>query len=149
MKIKYEYKLPSGNIFRTDLNQPSKALVSKKYRLIGKPDYLLKANGKIIPIEFKTSADNKVKDGHILQLASYCLLVEECFNQKVDYGILDYNGTKYEIPFNDELKAELFKIMFEIRSTKEVPGRNHENQAKCLRCSYNFGCPENLINRKL
>lgn len=147
-KIKFENKLPSGNIFRTDLNKPSKALVSEKYRLIGKPDYLLNSNGQIIPVEFKTSKDNRLKDGHILQLASYCLLVEECFKQKVNYGVLDYNGVKYEIPFTDELKNELLKVLFEIRNVKEKPVRNHENKAKCLGCSYNYGCPENLLNRK-
>ncbi|MBS3149281.1 Dna2/Cas4 domain-containing protein [Candidatus Woesearchaeota archaeon] len=148
-KIKNDNKLPSGNIFRTDLNKPSKALVSDKYRLIGKPDYLLNVNGKIIPVEFKTSSNNKLKDGHVLQLASYCLLVEECFKQKVDYGILDYNGVKYEIPFNDDLKNELLKVLFEIRSVREKPLRNHENPGRCLNCSYNYGCPENLINNNM
>ena len=152
MKIKSENKLPSGNIFRTDLNKPSKALVSDKYRLIGKPDYLLNVNGGIIPVEFKTSRDGKIKEGHILQLASYCLLIEECYKQKVDYGILDYNGNKYEIPFTDELKNELLNVMFNIRNEGEQPTRNHENYGKCLNCSYNFGCPSSLLikeNRKV
>lgn len=144
-RIKYENKLPSGNIFRTDLNKPSKALVSDKYRLIGKPDYLLNINNEIIPVEFKSSSSDKIKDGHVLQLASYCLLVEECFKKKVKYGILDYNGTKYEIPFTDELKNELLKALYEIRSIKEKPLRNHESKARCLNCSYNYGCPENLV----
>lgn len=148
-RIKDENKLPSGNIFRTDLNKPSRALVSDKYRLIGKPDYLLNINDEIIPVEFKSSSSNKVKEGHVLQLASYCLLVQECYNKKVKYGILDYNGTKYEIPFTEDLKNELLKVLFEIRSVKEKPLRNHENKAKCLNCSYNYGCPENLVNRKV
>ena len=90
-KIKDKAQIPSGNIFRVDLNKPSKALVSDRYKLAGKPDYLLNVDGKIIPVEFKTSPNNKIKDGHVLQLASYCLLVEECYKQKVEYGILDYN----------------------------------------------------------
>ena len=145
--IKKEAKIPKGNIFYTDLNKPSKSLVSEKYRLIGKPDYLVNVNGKVIPVEFKTSPNNKPKEGHILQLASYCLLVEDCFKQKVEYGILDYNGTKHEIPFTDELRSELFKTIFELRSVREKPSRNHENPAKCLNCSYNFGCPSSLINK--
>ena len=87
-----------------------------------------------------------------MQLASYCLLIEECYKQKVDYGILDYNGNKYEIPFTDELKNELLKVMFNIRCTGEQPSRNHENYGKCLNCSYNFGCPSSLLlkeNRKV
>ncbi|MBS3147079.1 CRISPR-associated protein Cas4 [Candidatus Woesearchaeota archaeon] len=147
-KIKDKAHIPSGNIFRVDLNKPSKALVSDRYKLAGKPDYLLNVDGKIIPVEFKTSPNNKIKDGHVLQLASYCLLVEECYKQKVEYGILDYNGVKYNIPFTNELKNELLKTLYEIRNVTEIPNRNHENSGKCWNCAYNYGCPSNLISKK-
>ena len=52
-KIFEEFKknlINKGKIIYSDLNKPEKSLFSKKYRLIGKPDYIINKNGYYIPI---------------------------------------------------------------------------------------------------
>src|SRR5262245_8429330 len=52
---------------------------SGEYALTGKPDYILKDGTHLIPVERKSRSLglNTPYSGEILQLAAYCLLVEE------------------------------------------------------------------------
>jgi hypothetical protein len=54
--VKKKYKIPEGKITYSDLNKPAKPYFSKRYRITGKPDYIIKRNKDFIPVEMKTSS---------------------------------------------------------------------------------------------
>jgi CRISPR-associated exonuclease Cas4 len=125
------------------LNKPSKPLFSKRYRISGKPDYIIKKNNHFIPVEFKNSKNNKLRKNHIFQLAAYCQLLEENYGGFVPFGILVYNyNQKYKISFDPRLRYELEVIIKEMRmilKNKKII-RNHNESNRCINCSMRRYC---------
>ncbi len=123
-------------------------LISEKYHLRGRPDYILEIDGENIPVEVKTG---RVPKGpffsHILQIVAYCLLLEEMHGTAPPHGIVKYSGTEFEIEYDESLKDLLIgklKDMREIMKTEEVH-RNHKREGKCRHCSRRELCPERLV----
>lgn len=150
MERREEYGVPEGEIeFTETLSEDSQNLVSEKYGINGKPDYIVvDKDGNYIPVEIKTG---RVPKGplfsHILQLASYCLLVEERYNKAPPYGILEYEDrVKHKIEYTENLKNLVVEKVNEMRKalvTKNVH-RNHNRPGKCKSCSRRDACPERL-----
>jgi len=121
--------------------------VSEKYGLSGRPDYVLAQGDVHIPVEVKTG---RVPRGplfsHVLQVAAYCLLLEEADGRAPPYGILRYDGTSHEIEYNEDLKKLLLGKVAEMRTAlaKGEAHRNHNRPGKCLGCSRRSACPERL-----
>ena len=76
-KLKIKHKIQDGKIIYSDLNMPAKPLFSKRYRISGKPDYIIKKDGHQIPVEVKTGQYHEPKKNHVFQLAAYCQILEE------------------------------------------------------------------------
>jgi len=80
--------LPKGRVVYMDMDEahpPEGTLVSKRWRLLGKPDYLITTDAGIIPVEVKSAAlprSGQPYPGHVLQLAAYGLLVEEVYGRR-------------------------------------------------------------------
>ncbi len=126
----------------------AKLLASEKYKLRGRPDYILEIEGENIPVEVKTG---RIPKGpffsHILQIAAYCLLLEEESGVPPSYGIVKYGETEFEIDYDETLKELLIAKLDDMRkiiSTEEVH-RNHNRKGKCKYCSRREICPESLI----
>ncbi|UCG68227.1 MAG: CRISPR-associated protein Cas4 [Thermoplasmata archaeon] len=147
-RLREEHGIDKGTIEYVDaLDETTEMLVSEKHGLRGRPDYILKRDGKYVPVEVKTG---RVPKGplfsHILQLAAYCLLLEEKYGQTPPYGIIKYSDVPHEIEYTPELKNILIsklKDMREIIRTKEAH-RNHNRLNKCKGCSRRNMCPEKL-----
>jgi len=135
-----------GSIQYVDIGQ-SKLLKSERYGISGRPDYVLNVDGADIPVEEKTG---RVPKGplfsHILQVAAYCLLLEETTGKHVPYGILKYGTDQHVIKFDDNLKNTLLGITDEMRSILDgkPAHRNHKRTSKCRSCSRREICPERL-----
>ena len=146
--LKKKYKIQDGKITYQDLNKPAKPFFSKRYRITGKPDYVIKKNNHFIPIEVKISAYNKPQKNHILQLAAYCQLLEENSGKFVPYGMLVYNYiSKHKIPFDPKIRFEFestVKNMREIMKTGKII-RNHNDLFKCKNCSMRSYCDTKII----
>ena len=71
----------SGRILYTDTEANREILTSDRFNLRGKPDYILEEHGELIPVERKSRPVHSrgAYDSERLQLAAYCLLVEERF----------------------------------------------------------------------
>ena len=142
-----EYGIPEGRITYTDLNKPAKPLFSANLGLVGKPDYIVERNGKYIPVEVKSGKARSPYRNHMLQLATYCLLIEEIYNQTVPFGVLTYSdGQQFKIPFGIELREEITKTLKEMRmqlASKSV-NRNHTTPARCKFCSLRKFCNQRL-----
>jgi CRISPR-associated exonuclease Cas4 len=148
-RLKIEHKIQDGKITYSDLNTPAKALFSKRYRLSGKPDYIVKNNDKYIPVELKTGYHVEPQKHHVLQLAAYCQLVEDSYNGFTPHGLLIYNDTskQFKIPFDPGLRFELESTIEKMRyllKTKEIK-RNHSDPYKCKNCSMKTYCDTKII----
>ena len=124
-------------------------MFSKCYRLSGKPDYITKLDNHYIPVEVKTGHHNFPLENHILQLAAYCQIIEDTYNDFVPYGILVYSDTskQFKISFDPMLRFKLesnLKYMRDVLKKKKVK-RNHNDQNKCKHCSMRNYCSEKLI----
>lgn len=97
---------------------PEKPFFSSKYQLTGKMDKILVVDGKRTPMEIKSSRRPREPYlSHVMQLVSYCLLIEEHYNERPEFGILQYaSGEPFIIPYSEENKNQLFKTVEEMRT---------------------------------
>jgi CRISPR-associated exonuclease Cas4 len=123
-------------------------LVSEKYKLTGRPDYILMVGTEVIPVEMKTGRQPKGPFfSHILQVGAYCLLLSDERGKRVSRGILKYGEVEHEIEFDDELENLLLGKLEEMRSLMKSGDvhRNHNRAGKCAGCSRRDNCPERLL----
>lgn len=143
-KKKYEIK---GKIEYVDEeNKKPKLLLSERYNLSGRPDYILVVNGDYIPVEIKTGRTPRGPlFSHVLQLAAYCLLIEDGY-ARPPYGILKYENAEHRIDFNERLRNLLLKKLVEMKKAVKTGKvhRNHNRPGKCKNCSRRQFCPESL-----
>ncbi|MDO9537877.1 MAG: CRISPR-associated protein Cas4 [Thermoplasmata archaeon] len=124
-----------------------KLFVSEKYGLSGRPDYVLLVADEHIPVEIKTG---RVPRGplfsHILQVAAYCVLIEEEFGKPPSHGILRYGQTENEVEYDAALKEMVISKLVEMRAIMKTgtAHRNHNKPGKCRNCSRKSVCPERL-----
>ncbi len=146
-----ESGLPEGSVIYTDTGawRPNNdVLHAARLRLVGKPDYLVEQrDGVIIPVELKSSpAPETPWEGQVLQLAAYCLLVEENYGVRPPYGILQYKDRAFAVDFTDELEADLLDVLEEMRAAREDPDpdRDHEDRRRCVACGVRAACDRRL-----
>ena len=135
----------SKAIYSDHKERLEKALFSKKYNLKGKPDFILHTKDGLLPLEIKsTPRPEQPYFSHVMQLISYCLLMEEERNIRSKYGFIQYKGGQpFYIPYTEKMKAYLIKIMDEMRyyldsGIQPVANRRY----KCEKCSYKEDCFE-------
>jgi CRISPR-associated exonuclease Cas4 len=124
----------SGRILYTDTETNPDILSSDRYNLSRKPDYILEEHGELIPVERKSRAVNSrgAHDSERLQLAAYCLLVEERYGAPVRRGRLQYENGSLDVAFDAALRAALLATLDTLqhrRMLQNVP-RSHQNPAR-------------------
>lgn len=142
--------LPAGEVVYSDTSewQPvEEPLISRRYGLVGRPDYLVRVREKgracTIPVEVKSRKRPSAPDqGHVLQLAAYCLLVEERFNLTPPYGLLRYADATLKIPFTESLRLDVIRAADAIRGGRQAADmlRSHHETGRCRRCGYLPAC---------
>lgn len=140
-----KYGIPAGRVIYSDLNNRSaKPLFSRQFRISGKPDYIVKdKDNALIPVELKSGSTSKPHRGHVLQLAAYCLLIEETYGKTVPHGILVYgNGKQHLIKFDNDLRAELLSTVEDMRRcwNEGRPERKHNSKRRCISCLLREDC---------
>ncbi|MBI2146565.1 Dna2/Cas4 domain-containing protein [Candidatus Woesearchaeota archaeon] len=117
-------------VYSDHREKPVKALFSSGYGLAGKPDFILHTKDGLLPLEIKSSRrPEKPYFSDVMQLTSYCVLLEENGN-KPKYGFLQYNsGKTFSVPYTEGLKSHLLKVMAEMRACVEEP------RGTCRKCS--------------
>ncbi|HWM65720.1 MAG TPA: Dna2/Cas4 domain-containing protein [Steroidobacteraceae bacterium] len=123
-------------------------LVSDRYHLIGRPDYILDEHGEQVPVERKSRmlTHSGPHDSERLQLGAYCLLVEERQGRPVSRGRLQYQNTTLDIPFDDTLRGRVLAALAAIQSCADVANvrRSHPSPSRCHGCGYRTDCGESL-----
>lgn len=139
--------LPPGDLVMSGAGKRAHVLQSRILPLRGAPDYVVHRDGVFLPVAVKTGKTPPAPfDSHVLQLASYCYLVEEEYGVRPPHGVVQYPGRQFEVAYTDELQDRLLKTLLRIelaRRTGEVH-RDHENPKRCMGCSRRQGCPERL-----
>jgi len=145
-----ESGLPGGRVIYADHSlwgKTEKPFYDDALKLTGKPDYLVETAGHTIPVEVKNCPAPPVPHaGHILQLASYCLLVEHTTGKRPPYGILHYQNRDFSIEYTPGLESNLLETLADMRRTERLVEveRSHESPARCTRCGYRQVCDDSL-----
>ena len=128
----------------------ARVLRSARYGVSGKPDYLVEEHGRIVPVELKPtrrSTSPWLRD--VVQLATYCLLVEETEPRFAGYGYLRYADRTFRIDFTESLRAELLRTVAALRADLTAPDvdPNHDDSRRCARCSLVQVCGKQVAAR--
>lgn len=145
--------LPEGEVIYSDTGawqRNERSFFSDIYGVTGKPDYLVRHQKTIVPVEVKSSpAPASPREGHVLQLAVYCLLVEENLGQRPPYGVIQYADCNFRVDYTDELRARLLQTLDAMRRSSEFPSgphRSHHSPRRCASCGVRETCEERLDN---
>ncbi len=142
--------LPSGQLVYVDTGawqRNEKPLFSNTYQLTGKPDYLVRERNRIIPVEVKSRA---APDGpylsHVMQLAAYCLLVEDVLGAAAPFGYVHYRDRTFKVEFSRALRAELLQLLKDMRKAGHARQvhRSHDHSRRCAHCGFQEVCGESL-----
>lgn len=139
--------IQSGEIAFSDIAGNRRLLRSRLYPLQGTPDYIVKRENAYVPVELKTGkTPQHPYESHVLQLASYCLLLKEEFGVRPPVGVLAYPERHFEVAFTPELEDQVLRTLLRIQLAQRTgeAHRNHENPRRCMGCSRREGCPERL-----
>jgi CRISPR-associated exonuclease Cas4 len=145
-----EAGLPEGRVTYVDTgawDRLERPLFSRRHRLTGRPDYLVRTRQDVIPVEVKSGrAPQQPYRAHVLQLAAYCLLVEEQEGRAPPHGILKYDDRAFELDYAPALRAELLDTLDDIRQNLDAQevDRSHEEPARCRGCGYRDRCEQQL-----
>lgn len=143
--------LPVGRVIYTDTRawqECPKPLYAASVNLAGKPDYLIKRWYYVIPVEVKTCrAPREPYRSHVLQLAAYCLLVEEAYDRRPPYGLIHYPDRTFSIRYTKSLEDELIDTIEWMRQdcvSKDV-ARSHNDTLRCQYCGFAEYCDQRLV----
>lgn len=148
-RTRHKVGLPSGRVVYADTGDwrsPDKPFFSAKYGLTGRPDYLVETRAGLIPIEVKSrTAPSQPYPSHVLQLAAYCLLVEDVEGQAPRHGLIRYADAVFEVDYTPALRRELLELLDAMRRSQHgnVP-RSHQEARRCAGCGYRPACDQAL-----
>ena len=138
--------LPSGDLVYEDADGQGEILYSDQVPLIGKPDYIVKlANGQLVPIELKPSVQDATTpySNHVMQVAAYCLILEDYSEVPPTYGIVRYANGDFTIDYTPTLRKKVIRLLTEMQSCSERqrPQLVRQKVTKCRSCTFQPICP--------
>jgi CRISPR-associated exonuclease Cas4 len=145
--------LPQGKMVYADTgcwSAVAKPYFSARHGLTGKPDYLVETAEGLVPVEVKRTAapaGGQAYASHIMQLAAYCLLVEEAHGQAPPHGLIRYADATVQIDYTPALRQTLLDLLDEIRQARRDQDvqRSHEDPARCRHCGVRHACGEQAL----
>ncbi len=128
-------------------------LFSARYNLSGRPDYIVRGKEGLAVVEVKPLR-NAVRpyESDLMQLAAYCLLLEEDWGETPHFGLLRYSDKTFRVEWTPELKTGLLNILEEMRELlvfpatrgEDMPLPQHDMTKRCTTCGFNYICwPKN------
>jgi CRISPR-associated exonuclease Cas4 len=137
--------LPEGELVYEDADGQGETLSSSAYPIIGKPDYVVKLpDGRPVPVELKLNVHNATVpySNHIVQVAAYCLILEDYFEQPPTHGILRYADCEFTVEYTPALRKKVIKLLTEMErcSEQQPPPLAKQRAAKCRACTFQPIC---------
>jgi CRISPR-associated exonuclease Cas4 len=138
--------LPEGELVYEDADGLGEPLSSSAYPLVGKPDYVVRLpDGRPVPIELKLNVQDATApyENHKVQLAAYCLILEDYFEQPPTYGIIRYANTEFPVEYTPALRKKVIRLLNEMSQCSEQhpPPLTKQKAAKCKVCTFKQICP--------
>ena len=149
--VRRESGLPKGRVSYVDTgawDRCEQALFSHRHRLTGRPDYVVHVPSGVVPVEVKSGrTPSQPYAGHILQLAAYCLLLEDLEGRAPSHGILKYEDQAFEVDYTPALRSRLLDVLSEMRQDMRARdlARSHDEAARCRGCGYRECCGQELV----
>lgn len=140
--------LPQGRLVYADTGRWSavaQPYFSARYGLTGKPDYLVEGDDGLVPVEVKHTAapaGGRAYLSHVMQLAAYCLLVEDAHGQAPPHGLIHYTDATVQIAYTPQLRADLLDLLDELRASRRRSdvSRSHRDAQRCRACGVRHAC---------
>jgi CRISPR-associated exonuclease Cas4 len=142
--------LPWGRVRSEDVGAGralERPLVARRLGLTGKPDYLIERGGALIPVEVKPGRRaTQPYDSDLMQLAAYCLLVEETSGRAPPYGLLRYAEQSFRLDYTPAVRARLLDILDEMHALLDADdaARSHDEVRRCAGCGFRATCEDSL-----
>lgn len=138
--------LPEGELVYEDADGEGEPLSSSAYPLVGKPDYIVQLpDGRPVPIELKLGVHDATipYSNHSVQVAAYCLILEDYFVEAPTHGILRYADCEFTIEYTPALRKKVIKLLTEMErcSEQQPPPLAKQRVAKCRACVFQPVCP--------
>ncbi|RLI92555.1 MAG: CRISPR-associated protein Cas4 [Candidatus Altiarchaeales archaeon] len=117
---------------------------SRRLGMRGRIDKVMR-NPDIFPVEIKTGKcpETDVWNGNKLQLCAYAMLLEDRFNSKVNYGLIEYTRIQEErrVVMTSALRRNVLEVRDMIIDiiNGHIPERI-KNSNKCNSCVYRHEC---------
>lgn len=150
-RVRHNTGLPTGQVVYSDTGawgRVERPLFSHSLQLTGKPDYLVREGGAVVPVEVKScrAPASGAYAAHIYQLAAYCVLVEETYGQRPRYGLIKYADKLLRVDYTRELENEFFELLEEMRADADSAdvSRSHDSAARCGACGFRTVCGQAL-----
>lgn len=144
--------LPWGRVLRDDASggrELQRPLVSRRLGLTGKPDYLIERRGAQIPVEVKPGRRAlRPYDSDLMQLAAYCVLVEETSGAAPPYGLLRYAEATFRLDYTPAVRERLLAILDDMRDLlgADDAARSHDDPRRCAGCGFRSTCEDSLAD---
>lgn len=149
-RARAETGLPEGRVIVSDTSgwrRMDAPLVSRRYGLVGKPDYIVEQRGRITPVEVKPSRRAETPYlSDVLQLAAYCLLIEEAWGKAPAEGLLRYADRTFAVDWTPQLRDVLIETLDAMRADMRAPSvdRDHNEAGRCAACGVRQHCDQRL-----
>ena len=132
--------IPGAHIIYSD-EEDHTLLISEKYDLQGKPDYIFQTmlGGSYIPVELKSTRlkedDYYPHEGDLMQLVAYFLIIEDVYGKRPKQGRLIYQNRMFIIKNTRSLRRKNKKYLKEMRQMlKTGRGIALPSFPKCRNC---------------
>lgn len=143
--------LPAGHVAYQDAGRRHKLarpLISRRYGLAGKPDYLVVTTEGVVPVEVKSHncPNSGPYESDTAQLTAYCILVEDALGGTPKHGIIQYSNRSSRIEYSSHRRDRVLQIIDEMRRTLDSPTvhRSHTQRGRCRACGFRAVCEERI-----
>jgi CRISPR-associated exonuclease Cas4 len=149
LRVRRDTGLPWAPVVYRDTggSAPEKPLMARRLGLVGKPDYLIELHGRIIPVEVKPGRRaGRPYESDLMQLAAYCVLVEETSGVAPPYGLLRYAERTFRLDYTPQTRETLLAILDEMREDLDYDDcdRSHDEARRCAACGFFEQCEQAL-----
>jgi CRISPR-associated exonuclease Cas4 len=138
----------AGRLLQSDLpSRPGTVLRSARFRIAGRPDELrVLPDGRWVPVELKSRSSPRrgPPASHQVQVAAYCLLVEETIGRAPPYGLLRYgDGGEFRLEWTPEVRNQLLDLRRQLDAPYD--GRALPSPGRCSGCAWRRSCDQAAI----
>lgn len=139
--------LAAGALGRSAELEP--LLIDEQHGFRGRPDYLLRHNEGLIPVELKPLRTSKtLYESDRLQIGTYLMLVRATNpGARVPYGVVRYKETTFRVYLTEDLEARCLAVAGQVRAARRstTVHRTHNIPPKCRACAHKAACGESLV----